>query len=175
MEIKTQTYFAKIASFNEEGKYVDIIILHFDKANENYWRPVAGCLDAFLTRLSRAKKFIPACYQHDETNLIGQVRDIEIVGDVLKGRMYLDDIPFVREVVIPQLKSGTLQGSSPTLAPVRESYNQDAGGIWDILEGVLCEVSLVGLPADLKADIVSVKASIEAKRNEDFDFELLNI
>ena len=174
METTAQKYYAKIAAFNENEKTVDVIVLHFGKANENSWMPLVGCLDAFLVRIAKAKKFIPVCYQHDEDNLIGQFRDWEIIGDALKGKIYLDDIPFVRDVVIPQLKSGTLQGSSPTIAPVRDSWNNEKG-LWEIIEGILCEISLVGLPADLKADILSIQASIQAKNKEDFDFDLLTL
>lgn len=174
METAAQKYYAKIAAFDEKAKTVDVIVLHFGKPNENGWMPMVGCLDDFLARLAKAKKFIPACYQHDEENLIGQWRDIEIVGDTLKARLYLDDIPFVRDVVIPQLKSGTLQGASPTIAPIRDSYNRDSK-MWEIMEGALCEISLVGLPADLKADILNVQASIKAQQKQDFEFELLTL
>jgi HK97 family phage prohead protease len=174
MELQSQKYYAKIAGFDETAKTVDVIVLHFGKENENRWVPMVGCLDDFLTRINKAKKFIPACYQHDDENLIGQWRDIEIVGDTLKARLYLDDIPFVRDVVLPQLKSGTLQGASPTIAPIRDSWNPD-NGAWEILEGVLCEISLVGIPADLKADIVSVQASIKAQNKNNFEIELLTL
>lgn len=172
METKAQKFYAKIAGFDEAAKTVDVIVLHFGKSNENQWTPMQGCLDAFLARIAKAKKFIPACYQHDDENLIGQWRDIEIVGDTLKARCYLDDIPFVRDVVLPQLKSGTLQGASPTIAAIRDSWNPQTN-IWEITEGALCEISLVGIPADLKADILSVQASINAKQKEDFEIELL--
>lgn len=172
METTAQKYYAKIANFDEATKTVEVIVLHFGKANENGWMPMTGCLDAFLVRINKAKKFIPACYQHDDDNLIGQWRDIEIIGDALKAKCYLDDIPFVRDVVIPQLKSGTLQGASPTIAAIRDSYNRESG-MWEIIEGVLCEISLVGIPADLKADILSIQASIQAKDKNEFEFDLL--
>lgn len=174
MEFNSQKYYAKIAGFDETAKTVDVIVLHFGKPNENRWMPMAGCLDAFLIRIAKAKKFIPACYQHDDENLIGQWRDLEVIGDTLKARLYLDDIPFVRDVVLPQLKSGTLQGASPTIAPIKDSYNQETG-MWEVVEGALCEISLVGIPADLKADIISVQASIQAQKNKDFEIELLTM
>ena len=174
MELQSQKYYAKIAGFDETAKIVNVIVLHFGKENENHWVPMVGCIDDFLVRIAKAKKFIPACYQHDDEKLIGQFRDWEIVGDVFQGKIYLDDIPFVRDVVIPQLKSGTLQGSSPTIAPINDSYNRDNGN-WEIIDGAVCEISLVGLPADLKADILQVQASVSAKQKEDFDFELLTL
>lgn len=174
MEKTLQKYFAKIAEFDETTKTVEVIVLHFGKKNENMWTPMTGCLDDFLTRIAKAKKFIPACYQHDDENLIGQWRELEIVGDTLKAKLFLDDIPFVRDVVIPQLKSGTLQGASPTIAPIKDMWN-DLTRTWEIVEGALCEISLVGIPADLKADIITVRASIEAKQKEDFEFELLTL
>lgn len=65
-----------------------------------------------------------------------------------------------------------MQGASPTIAPIRDSWNPD-NGLWEILEGVLCEISLVGIPADLKADIISVQASIKAQNKNNFEIELL--
>ena len=171
MENKTQSFFGKIASFDEAQRFVDAIICHFDKPNENYWMPQTGCLDAFLARLGKAKKNIPAYYQHDDRMLIGHWENIVIEGGEMKGRLMLDDIPFVNEVVIPQLKSGSLQGASPTISPVEDFWSKDLN-VWVIIEGVIIEASLVGLPADLRADITSVKASLEAQRQKDTDFEI---
>jgi HK97 family phage prohead protease len=170
-----QKYFGKVVSVNEGGKFVEAIILHFGVANENRWVAMEGSLDAFLARIAKAKKYIPACYQHDEENLIGQWREFEVSNGTLKAKLFLDDIPFVRDVVIPQLKSGTLQGASPTIAPIKDMWN-DKNGIWEIVEGALCEVSLVGIPADLRADILTVQASIKAqqKQSDDFDIEILS-
>ena len=179
-EIKEQRYLGKVTKFNEVEKTVECIVLHFDKPNENYWMPEKGCLDNFLARLEKAKKNVPVCYQHDQNNLIGQMKDWSIKDGALYGTLYLDDIPFVREVVLVQLKSGTLQGSSPTIAPISD-YWDDKNKVWAITEGALCEVSLVGLPADLKADILEYSAKLESARvqNEDkekeFEINLLTI
>ena len=171
MEKTEQKYYAKIAAFNEEGKYVDAIILHFDQANENGWMPKAGCLDAFLARVQEAAKFIPAYYDHG-TTLIGQWRDLEIVEGTLKGRLYLDNTTFVRETVLDQLKSGSLQGASPTISAENAINNN---GIIEISVGKLAEASLVALPADFGANILTMKASIEAKNKQDFEIELLTL
>lgn len=176
MENKEQKYYGKIVKFDESEKYVESNILHFGVANENKWLPMVGCLDSFLDRLNRAKKGVAACYQHDESILIGVWRDFQINNNVLSAKMYFVETPFVKETVLPQLKAGILQGSSPTMSAVRDSWNQDTH-VWEIMEGILCEISLVGLPADFRADIITVKASIEAQQREqdDFEFELLTI
>ena len=165
MEKQNQHYIGRVTKFNEQEKTVDCVIMHYDKSNENRWIPEIGCLDAFLERVVRAKKFIPVCYQHDQNNLIGQLREWSNKDGALIGKIYLDDIPFVRDVVLVQLKSGTLQGSSPTIAPITDYWNEKERA-WSIKEGALAEVSLVGLPADLKADIVEYSASIEKKRKD---------
>lgn len=176
MENKEQKYYGSITGLDSENKYVDAIILHFDKANENGWVPMSGCLDEFFDRAKSAGKDIPACYQHNDDLLIGQWRELKIEGGILSGRLYLDDIPFVRDTVIPQLKSGTIQGASPTIAPLSEFYNKSTDN-YEVNAGVLCEISLVGIPADLKADITEMRAKIEAEKNKkdktDFEFELL--
>lgn len=171
---ENQIFYGKVINVDPEGKWADFVILHFGKANENRWRPLKGAFDAFMDRIAKAKKNIPACYQHDERQLIGHWVNIEINDVDVRGRVVLDDIPFVRDVVIPQLKSGTLQGASPTVSTVQESYNQ-MDAVWDVIEGIFCEISLVGLPADLKADAIQMKASVQAKREEDFEIELLTL
>jgi len=173
MEIKQQKYFGQITAINEEERYVDAIILHFDKPNLNGWSPMSGCLDDFLRTLTASNKFIPACYQHDENKLIGQWRDLVIDGDTLKARCYLDNIPFVNETVIPQLKSGSLQGASPTLIPTTGKKNAGTG-IMEVAIANILEFSLVSIPADLDANILTLQASLEiaVKEQENIDFEI---
>lgn len=170
----TQLFYGKMLSVDPEGKYADFIILHYGKSNENRWRPIAGCLASFLERIARAKKNIPACYQHDERQLVGHWENLVSSDDDLRGRLMFDDIPFVREVVLPQLKSGTLQGASPTISAIQDTYNRK-DEVWDVIEGVLVEASVVGLPADLKADVLELKASVQAREKENFEIELLTI
>ena len=67
----------------EQDKYIESVILHFDTANENRWAAMSGCLDDFLLRAAKAKKSIPACYQHDESIVIGLWKDLTITGNVL--------------------------------------------------------------------------------------------
>ena len=174
MEIKQQTYFGKITNINESEKFIECNILHFDTANENRWMPVTGCLDAFLSRMEKAKKNVVACYQHDESIVIGTWKDLTITGNVLSGKLFYVETQFVKDTVLPLLKAGALQGASPSIAPIRDSWN-DTTRTWEILEGVLCEVSLVGLPADLKADILTIQAKIQSQEKSDFDFELLTL
>ena len=113
------------------------------------------------------------CYQHDESLLIGVWRDFEVTDKELIGKLYFVDTPFVRDTVLPQVRAGILQGSSPTISPLQDSWNSGMN-CWDIIEGVLCEVSLVGLPADLRADILEMRAKIEEKKEgNDTDIFLL--
>lgn len=175
MEVKKQLYIGAVTKFDENQKTVTANILHFDVANENAWMPKAGCLDAFFVKLTKAKKYAPAFYNHNiDGQAIGLWKNLEIVGSVLVGTLYLTDTPFVRDVIIPQLKDGTIQGASPTICPIQDSYDRD-NNIWEIIEGFMLEASLVPLPADFKADILEVRASVEAKNKSDFEFELLTL
>jgi len=174
MEKKEQLYVGKVTGVNEDAKYVEAIILHFDEPNENFWRPLSGCLDAFLARIEKAGKHIPAYYQHDEKQLIGLWKELKIEGGVLSGRLYYDNIPFVNEVVLPQLRSGSLQGASPAISPIKDTWNKELN-IWDIVTGALVEASLVGLPAGLNANILELRASLEAQDKNDFEFDLLTL
>lgn len=168
------TYYSGAVTLNEELKFIESVILHYDVANENKWRPLSGCLDAFFERLNKAGKGVAACYQHDENQLIGVWRDFTVTDGVLSGKLYYVETPFVKDTVIPQVQAGILQGASPTIAPLKMQFK---AGIDDIVEGVLCEISLVGLPADMSADIIRMSAMIEAKEieNKDFEIQLLTI
>ena len=171
--MKNQKYIGEIIGFNEEKRFVESIVLHFDTPNENLWMAKSGSLDAFLERLSNSNKGISACYQHNDDVLIGVWKDFRVEDGKFIAKLYLSDTPFVNETVITQLKDGTLQGSSPTIAPLNDSFNKEFG-VYEIFEGVLCEISLVGLPADLEANIIQMKASInKIKENDDFELELL--
>lgn len=177
MEDKKQQYFfGAVTKFDEAQKTVKCNILHFDTPNENWWSPMTGCLDDSLAKLAKAKKFTPAFYNHQYDGIaIGLWKEIEIIGNVLVGTLYLSDIPFVRDTVIPQLKEGTLQGASPTISTIRDTFDHE-NNVWQIEEGFMIEASLVALPADFKADILEVRASIEAaKHKNDFEFELLTL
>ena len=158
--MKEQRFYGKVAEYNEEGKFIKASILHWGKINENRWRAMTGSLDAFLARLNEAGKGVAGCYQHDENQLIGVWRNFEITDTELIGKLYFTETPFVVNTVIPQVKAGILQGASPTIAPIRQNNNTVEGCV-DVLEGVLCEISLVGLPADLRADILEMRAKVE--------------
>lgn len=174
MDAKEQIYYGKIVNINEAEKYIECNILHFDVANENRWMAVTGCLDDFLNRMAKAKKNVVAYYQHDESIVIGLWKDLRITGNVLSGKLFYVETQFVKDTVLPLLKAGALQGASPSIAPIRDSWN-DTTRTWEILEGVLCEVSLVGLPADLKADILTIQAKIQSQNKEDFYLDLLTL
>ena len=171
MNIDSQNYYAKIVKIDEQEKFIESKILHFGVANENHWAAMPGSLDAFIDRINKNKKGVAACYQHDESLLIGVWKDFVITGNELTGKLYFVETPFVKDTVLPQLRAGILQGSSPSIAPIRDSWNQEKG-IWEILEGALCEVSLVGIPADLRADIIQMRAKIESTQKQEQDFEI---
>lgn len=162
-------YYSGAVSLNEELKYIESIVLHYDVANENRWRPISGCLDSFFERLNKAGKGIAACYQHDEHQLIGVWRDFVNDNGILSAKMYYSETPFVMETVLPQVRDGILQGASPTIAPIQMKTKD---GVDNIIEGVLCEISLVGLPADMEADILKLSASMQAKENKEFNFDI---
>ena len=174
METKNTKFYGAIAGFNEEKKTVEAIILHFDTPNENFWMAKSGCLNDFLERLKAANKGVAACYQHDDKILIGKWDNFRTEGQAFMGTLQLSDIPFVNETVIPQLKDGTLQGSSPTIGSNSGMWDNETG-VFAIVDGVICEISLVGLPADLEANITKISAKIEAHKKNNFDVDLLTL
>lgn len=174
MENNEQRYYGKVLAFNEDKKFIESVIMHFDVANENRWLAKAGSLDKFFERLNKSKKGVAACYQHDESLLIGVWKDFVISGNELIGKLYYVETPFVKDTVLPQLRAGILQGSSPTMGAINEGYDNQAG-VWEIHEGYLCEISLVGLPADFRADIIQLKAMIESNKKIEDDFDLFII
>lgn len=93
MDTKNQLYIGAVTKFDENQKTVTANILHFDVANENDWMPKAGCLDAFFAKINKAKKFVPAFYNHNNFSgeAIGLWKNLEVVGNVLVGTLYLTD------------------------------------------------------------------------------------
>ena len=167
---KKLKYYAGSISLNEDEKYIEAIVLHYDVPNENRWTPVSGCLDDFFSRLGKTNKGVAACYQHDKSQLIGVWRDFEVVdGNALRAKMYYVETPFVKDTVLPQVRAGILQGASPTIAPFRV---KTVNGIDEVVEGLLAEISLVGLPADFESEILKMSASLAAKEIEKNNFEL---
>lgn len=167
---KKLKYYAGSISLNEDEKYIEAIVLHYDVPNENRWTPVSGCLDDFFSRLGKTNKGVAACYQHDESQLIGVWRDFEVVdGNALKAKMYYVETPFVKDTVLPQVRAGILQGASPTIAPFKV---KTVKGVDEVYEGLLAEISLVGLPADFESEILKMSASLAAKETEKNNFEL---
>ena len=167
--MKKLNYYAGAVTLNADLKYIESAILHYDTANENQWRALSGSLDAFFERLNAAGKGVAACYQHNEDQLIGVWKDFENKDGVLSGKLYYVETPFVKDTVLPQVQAGILQGASPTIAPIKTQFK---AGITDIVEGVLCEISLVGLPADMNADIIKMSAMIKAAEEDKQNFEL---
>ena len=167
---KKLKYYAGSISLNEDEKFIEAIVLHYDVPNENRWTPVSGCLDDFFARLNKSGKGVAACYQHDESQLIGVWRDFEVVdGNALKAKMYYVETPFVKDTVLPQVRAGILQGASPTIAPFKVKA---VNGIDEVIDGLLAEISLVGLPADFESEILKMSASLAAKEIEKNNFEL---
>ena len=184
MEKQIQFY-GSIKNYNKIDKTVDTVILHYGEVNENRWVPMPGCFDSFFASLKKNKKKIAVGYMHDPHSLIGSIDVDSLVlnGNELSGLVVLSNTPFVNDTVIPQLEDGTLQGSSPCGYPKKDSWNHEKQQL-EVLEGVLSEISLVGLPADLKSSITNIKASIETenyikeleeKYNNDFEIDLLTI
>ena len=176
MKIENGIFYGSIQSFNEERRTVECIIMHYDVANENMWTAKAGAVDKFLERLKASNKGVSACYQHDEKTLIGKWTDFKSEDGKFTGTLHLSDTPFVNETVIPQLKDGTLQGASPSIYPRAGKWNEN--DIFEISEGVIGEISLVGLPADLGADILRFAANVDSLKRQDknnFEINLLTI
>jgi phage head maturation protease len=166
-------FYGSIVSFDKEKRTAEYKIMHYGIPNENGWTASAGSVDKFLERLKKANKGVSACYQHDEKVLIGKWNNFREENGAFIGTIYLSNTPFVNDTVLPQIEDGTLQGASPTIYP-RDGY-WDAD-IFTIIEGVIGEISLVGLPADLDADLIKFAANIDSlKNNNNFEVNLLTI
>lgn len=61
---------------------------------------------------SKANAKIAFCYQHDLKKPLGRFTSLIVDSSNLKAEAVFDDIPLVRDVVIPQVNSGTLNNTS---------------------------------------------------------------
>lgn len=61
---------------------------------------------------SKANAKIAFCYQHDLKKPLGRLTSLIVDNSNLKAEAVFDDIPLVRDIVVPQVNSGTLNNTS---------------------------------------------------------------
>lgn len=61
---------------------------------------------------SKANAKIAFCYQHDLKKPLGRFTSLIVDNSNLKAEAVFDDIPLVRDIVVPQVNSGTLNNTS---------------------------------------------------------------
>jgi HK97 family phage prohead protease len=88
---------------------------------------------------SESSRKILLCYQHRMDTPIGQFTVLKEDDKGLYFEAKLDDIPLVRDVVIPQYKSGTLNQHSIGYCYVKMDFTEEDG------KGFICEVLEVEL------------------------------
>ena len=126
---------------------------------------------AFAKSLSEANindRLIPMLWQHDREEPIGKWLSFEEDKTGLKvhGKLHIDFDPVAKRAY-GHLKNGTVGGFSIGYRLVDGGYSvhpdyDDGDGIWLLSELDLREASIVTMPMNLEARLVSVKALVEA-------------
>lgn len=113
------------------------------------------------------KERIPVMlWQHDMHNPIGTFvqLDIDDIGLYVRGRMPMDD-DLVRGRVIPQIKIGSVRAMSIGFITKRAEWDESAG-IRIVKEVKLLEISLVTLPANVRAQITALKTYMSRREEK---------
>jgi HK97 family phage prohead protease len=133
---------------DEQSMIVSGYLASFDTVDEAGDRLHKGCFAKSIQEHgpgSGSPRKILLCYQHQMDTPIGQFTKLEEDDKGLYFEAKLDDIPLVRDTVIPQYKSGTLNQHSIGFCYVKFEWTEDGeyGDVCDIYEVELYEGSVV--------------------------------
>lgn len=102
----------------------------------------------------------PALWQHDSRQPLG----MKTFTDKIKGLHFEAKLPksdtFVTGRVIPQIRSGSIQGASMGYHTETYKYIEEED-IWDLIKGCLIESSFVTFPMNQRAIILSVSKHLK--------------
>ncbi|MDR1155069.1 MAG: HK97 family phage prohead protease [Bacteroidales bacterium] len=135
-------------AINEESMTVSGYLASFDTVDEVGDRLHKGCFAKSIQEHgpeSSSPRKIMLCYQHKMDTPIGQFTTLKEDDKGLYFEAKLDDIPLVRDTVIPQYKSGTLNQHSIGFCYVKFEWEEDSecGDVCEVYEVELYEGSVV--------------------------------
>jgi HK97 family phage prohead protease len=135
-------------AINEESMIVSGYLASFDTVDECGDRLQKGCFAKSIQEHgpeSSSPRKILLCYQHQMDTPIGQFIVLKEDDKGLYFEAKLDDIPLVRDTVIPQYKSGTLNQHSIGFCYVKFEWTEDGeyGDVCEVNELELYEGSVV--------------------------------
>jgi len=138
----------KIENVNEQSMVVSGYLASFNTVDDVNDRLLKGCFAKSISEHgpgSKSNRKIAFCWQHKMDTPIGQFTVLKEDETGLYFEAKLDDIPFVRETVIPQYKSGTLNQHSIGYWYVKADWVIDNtyGDVFDVSELALIEGSTV--------------------------------
>jgi HK97 family phage prohead protease len=132
---------------DEQSMTVSGYLASFDNIDEAGDRLHKGCFAKSLQEHgvgSASARKILFCWQHRTDMPIGQFARLEEDDKGLYFEAKLDDIPLVRDTVIPQYKSGTLNQHSIGYCYVKVEHSEDEN-VFDVYEVELYEGSVVSI------------------------------
>jgi HK97 family phage prohead protease len=133
-------------AIDEQSRIVSGYLASFDTVDEFGDRLHKGCFAKSIKEHgpeSNSPRKILLCYQHQMDKPIGQFTVLKEDDKGLYFEAKLDDIPLVRDTVIPQYKSGTLNQHSIGFCYVKIEFPEETA-MGDSL-GQICEVYEVEL------------------------------
>jgi HK97 family phage prohead protease len=135
-------------AIDEQSMIVSGYLASFDTVDVVGDRLHKGCFTKSIKEHgpeSESPRKILLCYQHRMDEPIGQFTVLKEDEKGLYFEAKLDDIPLVRDIVIPQYKSGTLNQHSIGYCYVKFEWAEDAehGDVCEVYEVELYEGSVV--------------------------------
>lgn len=169
MEIKQKTIPLELKSLDKDGEFSGYGSIFGNK--DSYSDIVMP--GAFAKTLSECEpKDVKLLWQHDSRQPIGVYKEVreDSKGLYVKGQLCIDDVPKAKEAY-GLLKMGAISGLSIGYMPNANGANySSADNVTYLTSLKLYEVSLVTFPANVRANVESVKDFNDARKNvRDFE------
>jgi HK97 family phage prohead protease len=155
---------------DEQSMTVSGYLASFDTVDEAYDRLHKGCFAKSLQEHgvgSASARKILFCWHHRTDMPIGQFTKLEEDDKGLYFEAKLDDIPLVRDTVIPQYKSGTLNQHSIGFCYVKFQHNE-TDDVFDVYEVELYEGSVVSIGCNENTPFLGFKGLTATRIEEQY-------
>lgn len=159
-------------SIDEQSMVVSGYLASFDTVDEIGDRLHKGCFAKSIKEHgpgSDSPRKILLCYQHWFDKPIGQFTELKEDDKGLYFEAKLDDIPLVRDTVIPQYKSGTLNQHSIGYRYVKTNWTvEDGCDVCDVFEVEVFEGSVVTAGCNENTPFLGFKSLTAAQVDQSY-------
>ena len=142
----------------EDGLLITAVLKNFTRPNGNGELAEPDAYDEFVTEYYEKGGYnLPLCYMHDTANIIGVVTELSrddaemrMKATILKTCPQYD---YISDLVRRGILGGVSDGS---FVDGEYEETEDGGCIFHVKKGAMCEVSVVTVPAEISAGVVTI-------------------